>query len=100
MLPRLGGAVELCAPASEVRWGGQEELPCLRGQGPRPGGATPTTQARGQGGALEEQPQVQGAKAVRAQEGLEKLLGRIPYKTAAAPFCFMAPVHVSVENAQ
>ena len=77
----------MCYPASEVRGGGWEELP----HAPKP---------KARGGALEEQPQVQGAKAVRAQEGLEKLLGRIPYKTAAALFCFMAPVHVLVENAQ
>ena len=34
------------------------------------------------------------------QKGLEEHLGRVPYKIAAAPICFMAPVHVSVENAQ
>ena len=51
-------------------------------------------------GSQEEQTHVQGAEAVRAQEGLEELLSRVPYKTAAAPFCFMAPVHVLVENAQ
>lgn len=28
------------------------------------------------------------------------LLGRVPCKTGAAPFCFMLPVHVSVKNAQ
>jgi hypothetical protein len=28
------------------------------------------------------------------------LLGRVTYKTGAAPFCFMLPVHVSVKNAQ
>ena len=27
------------------------------------------------------------------------LLGRVPYKTGAAPFCFMLPVRVSVKNA-
>ena len=27
------------------------------------------------------------------------LLGGFPCKTGAAPFCFMAPVHVSIENA-
>ena len=52
------------------------------------------------GGSQEEQSLVQGAEAVRAQEGLEELLGRVPYKTATAPFGFLAPVHVSVEYAQ
>lgn len=65
-----------------------------------PEGATPGPQARGQGRLREEQPHVQGAEAVWAQEGLEELLGRVPYKTAAALFCFMAPVRVLVENAQ
>ena len=28
------------------------------------------------------------------------LLGRVPYTTGSAPFCFLAPVHVTVENSQ
>ena len=83
---QVGGA-ERSYSAFEVRGGGREELP-----------HTPKPEARG--GGREEQPHVQGAEAVRAQEVLEELLGRVSYKTAAAPFCFMAPVHVSVENAQ
>ena len=47
-------------PASEVRAGGWEELPYV-----------PTPEARG--GGREDQPHVQGAVAVRAQEGLEEL---------------------------
>ena len=78
---------EKSCPTSKVRGGGREELP----QAPKP-------EARGR--CPEEQPQVQGAEAVRAEEGLEELLGRVPYKTATAPFCFMAPVIVSVKNAQ
>ena len=62
-------------PESEVRGGGQEELP----HAPTPetrGGRweelphTPTPEARGSG--LEEQPHVQGAVAAWAQEGLEE----------------------------
>ena len=85
--PRSGGAAERSYPASEVRAGCRKELP----QAPKPGA---------RGGSREEQPHVQGAEAVWAQEGLEELLGRVPYKTAAALFCFMAPVRVWVENAQ
>ena len=44
-------------PRSEVRGGGQEELPHTRGQGLQ----------------LEEQPHVQGVVAALAQEGLEEL---------------------------
>ena len=80
-----GGRGEL--PRIRVRGGGQEELP-----------HAPMPKARG--GSQEEQSLVQGAEAVRAQEGLEELLGRVPYKTATAPFGFLAPVHVSVEYAQ
>ena len=51
--PRLrsGLAAKRSCPRSEVRGGGQEELPHAQGQGQQPGGATP-----------------QGAMAVRAQE--------------------------------
>ena len=45
---------------SEVRGGGQEELP-----------HAPTPQARG--GGPEDQPHIQGAVAAQAQEGLEEL---------------------------
>ena len=86
-MSEVGGAAERRYPASEVRGGGREELP----HAPKP---------KARGGSLEEQPHIQGAEAVQAQEGLEELLGRVPYKMVAAPFFFMAPVHVSVENAQ
>ena len=60
-------------PASEVRGGGWEEIP--HGPSPRPraaaGRSNPTPEARGSG--REVQPHVQGAVAVRAQEGLEEL---------------------------
>ena len=46
--------------ATEVRGHGREELP-----------HAPTPEARG--GGREDQPHVQGAVAVRAQEGLEEL---------------------------
>ena len=62
----------------------QEELPRIRGQRQRPGGATlcprpgavarrtnPTPEARGSG--REDEPQVQGAVAAWAPEGLEEL---------------------------
>ena len=71
-------------PASKVRGDSREELPRVRGQGRRPGGATPhqrpgvaagrsyfTLEARG--GGPEDQPHVQGAVVARAQEGLEEL---------------------------
>ena len=61
-LPHVGG-----------HGGGREELARVGGQGGRPGEATPHPQARGWGGGREEQPQVQGAVAARAQEGLEEL---------------------------
>ena len=67
-------------PPPEVRGSGQEALRPTRGQGRRPGGTThhqrsgavvgrhyPMPDARG--GGWEEQPHVQGAVAVRAQEG-------------------------------
>ena len=65
-------ATERSYPASEVG-ARQEELPRIRGQGPRWGGATPRPQAQGQGGGWKDQPHVQGAVASRAQEGLEEL---------------------------
>ena len=88
--PRSGaGTAERRYPASEVRGGGREELlhaPSLRpgatgGRSyptplsPRPraaaGRSNRTTEARG--GGREDQPHIQGALAVWAQEGLEEL---------------------------
>ena len=57
--PSSGAATGRSYPTSEVG-GGREELP-----------HTPTPEARG--GGREEQPHVQGAMAVRVQEGLEEL---------------------------
>ena len=60
-------------PASKVRGGGREE----QHHAPKPearGGSQkeqPTPEARG--GGREEQPHIQGAVAVRVQEGLEEL---------------------------
>ena len=54
------GTAERSYAPSEVRGGGQEELP----HAPKP-------EARGSG--REEQPHVQGAVAAQAQEGLEEL---------------------------
>ena len=67
------GMAERSYPASEVRGGGREELPHVRGWG---GGReelphAPTPKARG--GGQEDQPHVQGAMAAWAQEGLEEL---------------------------
>ena len=75
-------------PSSGVRSSSLREQPRrathVRGQGRRPGGATPqwnpraaagrsnlTPEARG--GGQEDQPHVQGAVAAQAQEGLEEL---------------------------
>ena len=68
---------------SEVRDGGQEEVPNVQGQDQCPkvpgcdgAGAAkrsyPTPEVRGCG--LEEQPHVQGVVAARVQEGQEELL--------------------------
>ena len=54
------GAAERRYPASEVRGGGREELP-----------HAPMPKARG--GGREDQPDLQGAMAAQAQEGLEEL---------------------------
>ena len=60
-------------PTTEVRGGGREEI--LHAPSPRPravaGRSNRRTEARG--GGREDQPHVQGAVAVRAQEGLEEL---------------------------
>ena len=59
-------------PKPEARGGGREEIPHAS---PRPraaaGRSNRMTEARG--GGREDQPHVQGAVAVRAQEGLEEL---------------------------
>lgn len=78
------GTAERSYPTSEAR-GGREEPPCAQGQGRLPGGATaclrpgvvanrsyPASEVRGSG--WEEQPHVQGAVAVPAQEGLEETI--------------------------
>ena len=58
---RGGGREEIThVPKPEARGGGQEELP-----------HAPTLEARN--GGREDQPHVQGAVAVRVQEGLEEL---------------------------
>ena len=54
------GGDERSYPVSEVKGGGREEIP-----------HAPMPEARG--GGREDQPHIQGAVAVRAQEGLEEL---------------------------
>ena len=49
--PRSGAAAGRSYPTSEVRGSGQEELPHLRSQGRRPGGATPRPRSGGCAGA-------------------------------------------------
>ena len=70
------GTAERSYPSSEVRGGGREELPRVRGQGRRLRGATPRPRPgaapEARGGGQEEQPYVQGVVAVQAQEGLEE----------------------------
>ena len=56
--PRSGAETERSYPVYEVRGGSREEL----------------LQVQGQGWWQEEQPHVQGAVAVRAQEGQEELI--------------------------
>ena len=81
--PRSGAATE--SSRLRRRRSGREGLPHVRGQGQRTRGATarprsgaaagrsyPTSEVRGCG--REEQPRVQGATAVQAQEGREQLL--------------------------
>ena len=48
--PRSGAAAERSYPVSEVRGGGQEELPHAQGQGQQPGGATPQGAVQAQEG--------------------------------------------------
>ena len=73
---RIIDVAERSYPASKARCGSREEQPRVRGQGWRPGGATPrprigaATEARGSG--QEEQSHAQGVVAVRAQGGLEE----------------------------
>ena len=74
--PRSGAAAKRIYPESEVRGGGQEELPHAPTPETRGGGReelphAPTPEVRVSG--LQEQPHVQGAVAVQAQEGLEEL---------------------------
>ena len=59
-MSEVRGGDERSYPASKVRGSGLEELP-----------HAPKLEARGSG--REDQPHVQGAGAVRAQEGLEEL---------------------------
>ena len=86
---RSGGTAERSYPASEIRGSGKRGYPTPLS--PRPGAmgrrsyptlprlrsravarrSNPTPEARG--GGWEDQPHVQGAVAVRAQEGLEEL---------------------------
>ena len=49
--PRSGAAARRSYLTSKVRGGGQEELPCVRGQGWWPGGATPRPRTDGCMGA-------------------------------------------------
>ena len=58
--PRPRAAEARSNPTSEVRGSSREELP----HAPKP---------KASGGGREEQPHVQGARAARAQEGLEEL---------------------------
>ena len=59
-MSKVRGGDERSYPVSEVRGGGREELP----HAPMP---------EAMGDSWEEQPHVQGALAVRGQEGLEEL---------------------------
>ena len=77
--PAWGCSAERRYPTSEVRGGSQEELPHT--PSPRPGAASevrgssredqPMPEARG--GGQEDQPNVHGALAAQAQEGLEEI---------------------------
>ena len=49
--PRSGVAAGQSYLTSEVRGSSREELPCVRGQGPRPGGETPPPRSGGCTGA-------------------------------------------------
>ena len=79
---KVGAAAE--STRLRRRRNSREELPRVRGQGRRPGGDTPCPRPRvvagrtnptpeARGGGREDQPNVQGALAVQAQEGLEEL---------------------------
>ena len=69
--PRSGAAAE--STRLGRRRNGGEEIPCVRGQGRWPGGDTLRPRPEAWGGGREDQPHIQGAVAVRAQEGLEEL---------------------------
>ena len=64
------GTAKRSYPASEVRGGGREEIPNVRGQGSDERNY-PASEARGSG--RKEQPHIQGGVAAWAQEGLEEL---------------------------
>ena len=67
------GGDERSYPASEVRGGSWEELPHAPKPEARGGGWEEQQTSEARGGGWEDQPHVQGAVAVRAQEGLEEL---------------------------
>ena len=73
---KVRGSDKRSYPVSEVRVGGWEEIPHAPKPKARGGGReepphAPKPEARG--GSREEQPHVQGAMAMRSQEGLEEL---------------------------
>ena len=67
------GGDERSYPASDVRGGGQEELPHAPKPKAKGGGREEQPHAEARGGGREDQPHVQGAVAARVQEGLEEL---------------------------
>ena len=58
---------------SEVRGGGLEELPRIRGWGSSQEELPHAPKPEARGGGREDQPHIQGALAARAQKGLEEL---------------------------
>ena len=58
---------------SEVRGGGREELPRIRGWGSSQEELPHAPKPEARGGGREDQPHIQGALAARAQKGLEEL---------------------------
>ena len=70
---KVGGAAKRRYLASEVRGGNERSYPKseVRGGGREEISHAPTPEARGSG--QEDQPHVQGAEAVRVQEGLQEL---------------------------
>ena len=61
-------------PTSEVRGGGQEEIPHAPKLEAKGGDGRSNRMPEARGGDQEDQPHVQGAVAVRAPEGLEEPL--------------------------